>query len=125
MDPLTKADLKQLLQELKEDIKVSVASELNNWKPGIETQLTHLHTAVEALQQHVFHNPNSDTGEASVTVLSAPSVRKDKPSMAKLPVQETPWASGHGVDTTPRTVVNGAGDPSGQRYGRPPEFPIL
>lgn len=49
MDPLTKADLKELMKELWDDIKESVAEEFSSWKPYIKMKITDLEVAVGLL----------------------------------------------------------------------------
>lgn len=55
MDPVTKADLKDLFKELraewKEDIKSSVAAEFESWRPKIDSQIGNLQEAVGLLQK--------------------------------------------------------------------------
>lgn len=108
MEPVTKADLKDLLKELKDDIKQMVAAEFSAWKPTVDTQLAELQSAVDLLQQHVYHNKSIDAEEASGADLTGPSARKNKSSLGDRPAQEAPRANDHGVASSPRTVVDGA-----------------
>ncbi|KAI5014205.1 hypothetical protein ZWY2020_055595 [Hordeum vulgare] len=69
MDPVTKADLKDLFKELraewKEDIKSSVAAEFESWRPKIDSQIADLQEAVGLLQKQHTDDKGKDAGEAS------------------------------------------------------------
>lgn len=102
MEPVTKADLKDLLKEFRGDVKQMIADEFGEWRPAVDKQISGLQLAVDLLQQHIFSDPGAE--ETPTADLLDPLARKD----ANLPLLTTPWANGHSVITSPRTVVGGA-----------------
>lgn len=111
MDPVTKADLKDTFNELRaewrNDIKSTVAAEFASWKPAIDSQIADLHEAVDLLQKQHVDGKTNDAGEASAIDHPDQSARKSTSSTDGTQTREYPRADGHGVASSPQTVVDG------------------
>ncbi|KAE8807565.1 hypothetical protein D1007_16105 [Hordeum vulgare] len=111
MDPVTKADLKDLFKELraewKEDIKSSVAAEFESWRPKIDSQIADLQEAVGLLQKQHTNDKGKDAGEASATDQPGLLAQRSNSSSDGPSARISPRADGLGTAPPPRTAVDG------------------
>lgn len=107
MENITKADLKDIVKDLRAELKATIASEFEAWKPTVDKQIAGLQLAVDLLQQHVFTDKPEDTEELSALDSLVPAARKGVTHPVGLADLATPRADGHGVASLPRTAVDG------------------
>ena len=107
MENITKANLKDIVKDLHAELKATIASEFESWKPAVDKQISGLQLAVDLLQQHVFTDKPEDAEEASAQADPDLAARRGVPHPGILTDIITPRANGLGVASPPRTAVEG------------------